>query len=248
MVYDRIAAGYQQGRALGDSELAAWRDAVVPFLPPRRPLTVLDVGAGTGIFARAWPTWCQCRVVALEPSAGMRAEAAGALSPESPRDSSLVAGAAEAIGLRDGCADVAWLSAVWHHVRDRRACVSELSRVLVPGAAVLMRGLFSDLGEVGWLRFFPRAEAARARFPSASDAAALFGAQGFEAAGAFEVDGRRHVTPREAAAWARRMRDADTLLGGFSDDDFHAGVAALEASASDRRLASKLALLVFVRR
>ncbi len=68
--YERVAALYEEGRALPAQVLARWREAVRPYLPssPRR---ILDLGAGTGIFAREWPSWVSAEVVAVEPSAAM---------------------------------------------------------------------------------------------------------------------------------------------------------------------------------
>jgi len=243
--YDRVAARYQEGRAISDAGLDAWWRAVAPFVPPARPLTVLDLGAGTGIFTRAWTRWCECRVVAVEPSEGMRA---AAVMTGLPPKATLVAGVGEMLGLRTGVVHVAWLSTVFHHLRDRQACAEELRRVIMPGGTVLVRGFFCDRGEVGWLRFFPGANSARATFPSAASAAALFSEHGFEPVGALEVQGRSYTTARDAARWARRMRHADTLLGAFTSTDFEQGVAALESTTSDQPQANRLTLLAFVRR
>jgi len=243
--YDHIARRYQEGRALTDPALDLWWAAASRFLPTTRPLTVLDLGAGTGIFARAWPRWCDCRVIAVEPSEGMRSEAVEA---GMPFPVALMAGEGEAVGLRSGSVDVAWLSTVIHHFKDRRAGVEELGRVVRSGGTVLVRGFFADRGEVGWLQFFPGADAARSRFPSTTAISALFSDCGFEPVGAVDVDGHLYETARAAASWARRMRHADTLLGAFSDEDFRQGVAALDASASDQALANRLTLLAFTNR
>lgn len=243
--YDKVAHRYQEGRRVSDTALGEWWQAVAPFLPRRRPLTVLDLGAGTGIFTRAWPRWCDCRVVAVEPSPGMRSTAS---LTGIPPQAAMIAAVGEALGLVEASVDVAWLSTVFHHLRDRRACIAELRRVLAPGGVVLVRGLFADRGEVGWLRFFPGAEAARARLPSTVVTAALFAERDFDPTSEVEVGGGVYETARDAARWARRMRDADTLLGAFTDEDFDRGVTALEAAPSSERLANRLALLAFTRR
>jgi ubiquinone/menaquinone biosynthesis C-methylase UbiE len=78
-----IAQTYAGGRALDRDVLDGWRHAVGPFLPVRAGgCRVLDLGAGTGIFTRAWPSWTPCDLVALEPSAAMRAEMAAIGLPE----------------------------------------------------------------------------------------------------------------------------------------------------------------------
>ena len=244
MDYDKVGDRYREGRAEPQRDLDALWDAVEPFIPTQRPLTVLDVGAGTGIFTRAWPQWCDCQVVAVEPSSGMRATAA---STGIPPEAAMLAGVGEAVPLRSASVHVAWLSTVLHHLRDRHGCVAELRRVVTGGGVVFVRGLFADLGHVGWLRFFPDADALRATFLSAADTATLFADHGFGLTVGVEVDTRVDVTARDVAVWARRMRNADTLLGAFGDAEFEGGVAALESYRSNEPLGSRLGLLAFVR-
>lgn len=76
--YEAAAARYHAGRAIPAEGLARWGTAVRSHLPvpdPGRPhggrLRVLDLGAGTGIFAAAWPDWGATHVVAVEVAAGM---------------------------------------------------------------------------------------------------------------------------------------------------------------------------------
>jgi ubiquinone/menaquinone biosynthesis C-methylase UbiE len=242
--YDKVAATYQGGRALSDPMLAVWRKAVTPLLPTGRPLTVLDLGAGTGIFTRAWPRWCDCRVVALEPSRAMRATAAEAGIPE---QAGFVAGVGEALPIRTGSVDVAWLFTVLHHLHDPHRCAGELRRVVVRGGLVVICGFFADRGQVGWLSSFPGAERARARFPSAAATVALFAGAGFEVPEIGEVESRLHESAGDAATWARQMRRADTLLASFSDADFEVGVATLEADPT-APIVNRLVLLAATKR
>ena len=78
-------------------------------------------------------------------------DASDQLRPQRLRESfaqllvgSVAAGAAESIPLKDNSCGLAWLSHVWHHVRDRHACARELRRVLGHGSTVLVRGTFGD--------------------------------------------------------------------------------------------------------
>ncbi len=75
--YDRMAAVYDAGRDRSLDQRRAWREALGRHLPPPCgcPGAVLDLGAGTGQWARALTTWFGVPVVAVEPSAGMRAAA-----------------------------------------------------------------------------------------------------------------------------------------------------------------------------
>jgi SAM-dependent methyltransferase len=237
--YDKEAGRYQSGRGLSYETLDGWRRTVTEFLPSGTSPTVLDLGAGTGIFTRAWHNWCGSRVVAVEPSEGMRTEAS---KVGAPIGSAYVAGIGESLALLDASIDIAWLSTVLHHFRDQDACASELGRVVVPGGVLLIRGLFSDAGQIGWLDSFPGDEV-RASMPSVAGTVSMFERYGFRQIGLREVIGGERETAGESAAWVRMMRTADTLLASFSDDDFRAGLANLENLPADQPMTHSLALL-----
>lgn len=85
-------------------------------------LTVVDVGAGTGISSRLLADRV-ARVIAVEPNAAMRAAAV-----EHPRVE-WVAGTAEDTGLPSSCADVVACFQAFHWARQEEA-MAEFSRVL----------------------------------------------------------------------------------------------------------------------
>ncbi|MBM4268888.1 MAG: class I SAM-dependent methyltransferase, partial [Deltaproteobacteria bacterium] len=121
--YDRVASDYGKSRALPLDAIASWHDAIARHLSLRPGLRVADVGSGAGTFANAFADWFGARVVALEPSAGMRREAVRkGLLPGIVQ----VGAAGEALPLASGSCDAAWLSTVIHHLRDREACAREL--------------------------------------------------------------------------------------------------------------------------
>jgi ubiquinone/menaquinone biosynthesis C-methylase UbiE len=228
-----VARRYARGRALADEALDRWAAAVLPLVPGDRSLVVLDVGAGTGIFARAWPQWCACRVIALEPADAMRAE----LTRDGlPAAVSVIAGRGELVPLRDASIDVAWLSAVVHHLDDLDRCATELRRVLVDDGTVLIRGLFADLGTPAALEFFPGSQRARSAFPSTTAVSAVFARSGFDVAATLEVQHARPSTAGEAIERTHRLRHADSLLAQFSDEQIAHGLAALERCEPSRTL------------
>jgi SAM-dependent methyltransferase len=110
------------------------RDWLADLLPPA-PALLVDVGAGTGRDAAAFAD-AGCKVIAIEPSSGMRAEAAR-LHP-SPRirwvtDTLPALLGTERLGI---AADALLLSAVWQHVPPAdRPRASESSWVCCDPAA-----------------------------------------------------------------------------------------------------------------
>ena len=238
-----VAASYSRGRALNDAALAPWESAVTKHLPARTPLRVLDVGAGKGIFARAWTRWCQCNVVALEPSHAMRAEMKYGGIPEMV---SLVAGWGERLPLKTDSFDVAWMSTVVHHLSDAAQCASELRRVLVTDGVVYIRGLFSDRGWPSVLRFIPGGERAVQTFPSTKTVHDTMVRQGFTLVDSSDVEEPIPSTVGEAVDRVLRLRHADSLLGQFSDDEIAEGLAAMDHLDSDEPVSpSRLVVLTF---
>ena len=231
--YDRVASDYLEGRTLPAEGLAPWRDAIVPWVPAgaagRWP--VLDLGAGTGQFVAAIAGWFGVEVVAVEPSGGMRAQAARAFAHPGVR---WVAGVAERLPLRDRTCAMAWVSTVVHHLDDLDAAAAELHRVLRPGGPVLVRQAFPGrLGGVTlYQRCFPRAGerlAAEGGLPGVERVVAAFTSAGFRVETLQPV---AQVSAPSLAAYRDKVRRrADTGLRLLPDDQFAAGLAALDRAA-----------------
>ena len=190
---------------------------------------VLDLGAGTGQFAAAIAGWFGVEVVAVEPSEGMRAQAARAHPHPAVR---WVAGRAERLPLREGVVAWAW--------------------VLRPGGVVLVRQAFPGRMEHITLyeRFFPAAGARLAgALPGVERVAAAFAGAGFREEALRSV---AQVSAASLAAYRDRVRlRADTGLAWLPDDQFAAGLAALdravEAETVPAPVVDRLDLLVLRR-
>jgi len=102
------------------------------FLPPSSD--VADLGAGTGLFARALLERGH-RVVAVDPSAPMRAVADAALSGFPGYRS--IAGTAEHSGLPDASVDLVTAAQAFHWFRVNQAR-AECLRILRPGGLVAL--------------------------------------------------------------------------------------------------------------
>lgn len=154
---DRLHRVYAQGRRLSAEKLAGWAETFARLAPPQRPLTVLDLGSGTGRFTPLLAETFGGPVYGVEPSGRMRAvaEAEAAHSRVTYLD-----GAAEAIPLPSGSCDLALLFLTFHHFTDQPAALRELARVLRPDGVALIRSQFTDrMPDLYWYRYFPSARA-----------------------------------------------------------------------------------------
>jgi ubiquinone/menaquinone biosynthesis C-methylase UbiE len=227
--YDQLAAAYDRDRAVPLEALEPWRMALAAYLPPASGLPVLDLGAGTGLFAAAIAQWFGTEVVAVEPSEGMRRQAR--TTRPHPRVAH-VAGVGEQLPLRDGCCDSAWLSTVIHHLSDLAACANELRRVVRPGGWVFIRSAFPDRPEPGsrLFAFWPAARAILARAPTVQATIATFTDVGFTLQRLEQISDQSAASLKEAYDRARVR--ADSLLRLLPDAEFFKGLEALERAAA----------------
>lgn len=134
------AAAYAEHRPDYPEAAVAW--ALAPVLE-RRPLCVLDLGAGTGKLTASLTSRAS-RVAAVEPDLAMLSELRRWL-PGAP----VAAGRAERIPLRDASVD-AVLAAQAAHWFDLDLALPEIARVLRPGG--VLAGLWNnDDDRAGWV-------------------------------------------------------------------------------------------------
>jgi SAM-dependent methyltransferase len=127
--YDRIRPGYPE--------------AAIRWILGDAPLTVVDLGAGTGILTRQLVALGH-RVIPVEPDPGMRARLVAARDAPQP-----LAGSAEEIPLPDAQADAVVAGQAYHWFDPVRAH-PEIARVLKPGG--IFGPLWNDRDEdVSWV-------------------------------------------------------------------------------------------------
>jgi ubiquinone/menaquinone biosynthesis C-methylase UbiE len=228
--YDEAAAAYRSGRTLPPDILEAWRQAVMPHV--RVGGRVLDVGVGTGQFLRPLAEWLDARVVGVEPSAGMRAQARLVVDG---RTTTLVAGRAEALPLCPASVDVAWLSTVVHQFGDVDRAIDELRRVVRPAGRVLVRGFLSDTPVTGLFARFPGSERSAATFPSSAAVLAAFERGGFTTVAATNVAEIWRFDIEQWRERVRALRHVDSWLRPLTDDEIAAGITAVEQLADSGR-------------
>jgi SAM-dependent methyltransferase len=163
---EQTATAFKAVREVPRDGLSEWREAVRRHLHPSQGMTLVDIGAGTGAFAAAFSDWFGLSILAVEPSAAMRAQI-----PRRP-DIQVLEGDASSLPVPDGSADGAWLSLVIHHIPDLEAAAREIRRVLRPGAPVLIRqGFPGRLDQVELVRWFPETARTVDTYPSVEQTA-----------------------------------------------------------------------------
>lgn len=135
--FDAVARRYDAARPSYPAEAVEW-------LVPERAAAVVDVGAGTGKFTRLLARPGRT-LIAVEPSAAMRAELRAAL-----RGVDVLEGSGERVPLPDASADAITFAQAWHWV-DVPSASREAGRVLRPGGIL---GLVWNLRDerVDWVR------------------------------------------------------------------------------------------------
>jgi ubiquinone/menaquinone biosynthesis C-methylase UbiE len=223
--YDREARRYRVGREVPLEQLEPWRPVLAPILRSGDE-PILDVGGGTGLWARVFVAWFDAEVVALEPSSGMREVGAEIGLPSRAR---YVAGNAEHLPFGGAGFRAAWLSTVLHHLKDLCVCARELRRVLAQGAPVIIRNSFAGrLEEVELIRHFPAAIARAAQWPILDQVTAAFAEAGFTEHRVVTVREERWQDLATLREWAIAMRNTDSALAPLSDEEFAEGVRNLE--------------------
>jgi SAM-dependent methyltransferase len=216
---DQTATAYKAVREIPRDGLKEWRAAIRRHLSPLPGMTVADIGAGTGQFATAFSDWFGLSIVAVEPSAAMRAQI-----PHRP-GIQVLEGHASALPLPDGSAGGVWMSLMIHHIPDLEAAAREIRRVLRPGAPVLIRQGF--LGRADTTRtfpweFFPETARTTDTFPSLEQTCQAFATAGFRR-DALEQVPETLMSLAEFLARADTFRRSDTIMRGLTEEEFQRG-------------------------
>jgi demethylmenaquinone methyltransferase/2-methoxy-6-polyprenyl-1,4-benzoquinol methylase len=124
--YDRYAA------ALSFGQDPRWRRFLVSRVDAGPTDTVLDVATGTGAVARELLRQKGCRVVGLDQSPEMLAEARRRL----PEHVELVEGTAERLPFPDASFDALTFTYLLRYVSDPATTLRELARVVRPGGTI----------------------------------------------------------------------------------------------------------------
>lgn len=146
--YEARRTSFGTGAADYDRVRPGWPADTLSWLlaEPAGPLTVLDLGAGTGKGTRALVELGH-RVTAVEPSEGMREVLRTGLPEER---ASVLSGRAEELPVDDGVFDAVLCLQAWHWV-DPAVAGPEVARALRPGGTFGLAWHGLDL-RTPWLR------------------------------------------------------------------------------------------------
>ena len=225
----RMHRVYAEGRRLAPESLAAWRSVFAEHAPSPRPLTVLDLGSGTGRFTPLLADEFGGPVYGVEPSDRMREIA---VSDAAHPAVTYLSGNAERIPLEDGSCDLALLFLSFHHFADQPAAFAELARVLRPGGVVLLRSQFSDrMPDLYWYRYLPSARRVdAAMYKPLAEVVAMARAAGFEAPEPARVSIAGTPPTLRGLSDRLALRPYSTFTH-LDDTEIETGLAALAADA-----------------
>lgn len=230
MDYDRgnIPASYDAGRGYAPATIALWLDVIAQCLAGAPVSRVLDIGCGTGRYSGVLAARLRSRVIGIEPSAKMLAQA----RTKTAERVSYLRAWAECLPLADDSADMAFMSMVFHHFRDARQAVRECRRVLRKRGKVCLRaGTTEQIPTYPYVPFFGGSRSILyATLQSRRVIESIFRDAGFELV-RYELV-RSEVAPdwrtyAEKLAWR-----ADSILAQLPDSEFEDGMRALRRHAA----------------
>jgi ubiquinone/menaquinone biosynthesis C-methylase UbiE len=231
---------YDRARTPPAGVLDMWMDRIAVALAGRDIADIIDLGCGTGRFTGALANRFSARVIGIDPSQKMLAQAT---AKELLDGVTFVHGAGERIPCPDDSADLVFSSMAFHHFADRRAVASECRRVLRKDGVVCVRNSLREHG-TPYTAYFPNFAASLASLPSANDIVSAFTSSGFQLASHDVVQHKMAENLRDLAEKAKLR--GDTTLVKLSEADFAQGLARLNAAAQTQDQPVMLGVSLFV--
>jgi ubiquinone/menaquinone biosynthesis C-methylase UbiE len=249
MQYDKteIPTTYDRARLLMPETLRLWQNLLAVYVDRAATPLVIDLGCGTGRFSELLAAHYGVQVIGIDPSLKMLDQAR-----RKPTIGNVVycQGSAEALPFRDGCADLVFMSMVYHHFTDPSAVAGECYRVLRQGGYACIRNGTRE-SDFPHGHFFPALlPLIESNLPLQRDIEAVF------SAGGLTPVVHQFVTQIIAADWPRFVEKsalrADSFLARLSDHDFLQGMNALQnpgdAIKQEDAVTEEIDWFVFTRR
>jgi ubiquinone/menaquinone biosynthesis C-methylase UbiE len=249
MDYDAttIPEVYDRGRSHGADVLRLWMNTVRRYSNDRPLSRILDVGCGTGRFTDALATSFGARVVGLDPSRKMLAQA-----HHKPTEGqvSYVRAAGERLPLADASCDLVFMSMVFHHFTAPSAVAAECRRVLRDGALVFLRaGTTEQIDAYPYVEFIPATKPLlRERLNDRRDITNTFERAGFSTLATRIVVQQIAATHAEYAE--KLAAGGDSVLADLSNRQLSEGLDVLRRHAAridPRPVTEPIDVFVFVK-
>jgi ubiquinone/menaquinone biosynthesis C-methylase UbiE len=159
------------------------------------------------------------QVIGIDPSKRMLQQAR---RKPNPGNISYWRASAEALPLSDGCADLVFMSMVYHHLGNPAAAARECRRILREGGYVCIRNATREHRHFFALGFLIDTE-----LPARAEIAATFESVGF-AGGTHQVI-RQTIAPDWPSFVEKSALRGDSFLARLSNGEFRVGMDALRA-------------------
>ena len=229
--YDEgLFAVYDRGQSMPKRALLEWIHRFGIYIEAKAsPLTIVDLGAGTGRFSLAMAEAGFGKVIGVEPSAQMRAIACRS---RRHRSVSYLPGSAEKIPTPNSTSDAVLLFRVLQHIENLSSAGTEIARILRPGGRLLICGEWAKRPFTRpWAKYFPRADAlAEADLPTIDGTIEVLEHFGLEFVA---VDRHSEEISESLVGYLNRIRHrAISALTYLTEDEILAGLAAIEADVA----------------
>ncbi len=245
MDYDStsIPQKYHATRQLPDRAMRQWLAAIHKAAPLQPGSIIADVGCGTGRFSAGLAETYHARVIGLDRSVGMLAEAR-----TRNRQPWFCVGDASALPLARESLDMIFLSNVIHHVADLQRAAEGFALALERGGFAVVRNYLRELlSQVPYLEFFPEATTVSIDIlHSRMEIQRAFERAGFQLTSFQTLEQPVADSPVRYLDKIRARVYSD--LAAIPDEAFGAGVARMAAAVSagwHRSLSEPIALFSF---
>lgn len=226
-----IPRGYDRARTRSPEVLALWMSTVAEHAGSAGAIdTILDLGCGTGRFSEPLRAHFGARVIGIDPSQKMLAQAVQ--KPDATSVSYLM-GSGESIPLRDGSVDLVFMSMIFHHLTNPSKAAAECRRVLRENGAVFLRaGSAERIPAYPPSRWFPASVAIMERvLPPCRSMRETFEAAGLRTITSGVIEQR--IADSHAGYADQVAVGGDSVLAQLAPAELDAGLAALLAFAAE---------------